>query len=790
MKKILNLLALLCISIAGWAQTASGLTGYGEPLTLDQFKALAGTGKRFGFVATSVTAQATEPRCDHWMRFTSEHTGTLDDTALFYLEESTTTDGCYKVKRVSDGLYVNATAEGTTFDETGCDFRLVNRDPNDDLKLLTGAQSISFENPTNSSLHYNANAVKYNGGAGSWTTYAIYGALYKVTLNCVNESNEPVRPSQTFYVVDGTTIEAPEISGKAAQGETSVTVNGADAVLTVVYAESTYDYALVVNGAVPGMTITIKGESVEYGASNVSSTSAVTAEDVVVTFPAEYSSWAYYVTISGSTITVNCYDTAADDQFVPATDTYNTADNEPAPVHPVPSQRQLLWQETEFYAFFHFGMNTFTNSEWGNGGEAESRFAPKKLPNPKQWLTAVKAAGMKGGIAVVKHHDGFCLWPTATTTHSVVNAGNDNGRNTNIPADFASAARELGMKYGFYVSPWDLNSKYWGDGTSDYVNKVFLPQCLELAQYGSDQFEMWFDGATGGDHAGYYGGANTTRTIPNAATYYDIPNLRDTVHAIAPNCVMWGVGDEARWIGNEQGWAGETNWSMGSGESGNMNAWKWKAGESDAKATDKGWFWHSGESPKSASALFKIYLETVGRNATLILNFPPDQNGELPTADVNVLQQLGDLITNRLTNDKAKTAKSITASATRSAGATRNYSINNVTDDNKDTYWATDNNDLSASITLEWDEEQSLYYVMLMEYIKLGQRVKKFTIETSLDGDSWTKRASGTTTTIGYKRIVPLNGSTSTYSAVKAKYLRITIDDARGCPTLHTLSVF
>lgn len=476
--------------------------------------------------------------------------------------------------------------------------------------------------------------------------------------------------------------------------------------------------------------------------------------------------------------------------FVPVVETYNYPDNEPAPVHPVPSHRQLLWQETEFYAFFHFGMNTFTNAEWGNGSEAESRFAPTKLPNPRQWLTAVKAAGMKGGIAVVKHHDGFCLWPTATTTHSIVNAGNANGRNTNIPQAFAEAARDLDMKYGFYVSPWDLNNKYWGDGTSRYVDSVFLPQCLELAKYGSDQFEMWFDGATGSDHAGYYGGANTKRTISNAATYYDIPNLRDTVHKIAPNCVMWGVGDEARWIGNEAGWAGETNWSMGSGESGNPNAWKWKAGESDAKATNKGWFWHAGESPKSANELFKIYLETVGRNATLILNFPPDQSGELPEADVNVLQQLGTLINNRLTNDKAKTAKRIEASVTRSAGTHRNYDVSNLTDNDKDTYWAANDGDLQATITMEWDTEQSLYYVMLMEYIKLGQRVKSFTIETSTDGSSWTKRASGSTTTIGYKRIVPLGGSTSNYSSVKAKYLRITINDAKGCPTLHTLSVF
>ena len=469
-------------------------------------------------------------------------------------------------------------------------------------------------------------------------------------------------------------------------------------------------------------------------------------------------------------------------------ETLPNPDNEPAPVHPVPSQRQLLWQETEFYAFFHFGMNTFTNAEWGDGSEAESRFAPTKVPNPRQWLEAVKAAGMKGGIAVVKHHDGFCLWPTATTTHSIVNAGNQNGRDTNIPRDFSEAARELGMKYGFYVSPWDLNSGYWGDGTSNYVNKVFLPQCLELAKYGSDQFEMWFDGATGGDHAGYYGGNRGTRTISDASTYYDIPNLRDTVHAIAPNCVIWGVGDEARWIGNEAGWAGETNWSMGYGESGNEHNWKWRAGESDAKATNKGWFWHSGESPKSASELFKIYLETVGRNATLILNFPPDQSGELPQADVTVLQQLGTMLQERLGTDLIPGA-TVTASATRTAGAARNYDASNLTDGDKDTYWATNDGEHSATINVEWAEPQTLHYVMLMEYIKLGQRIRKFSVETSLDGSSWTKCAT-TTTTVGYKRIIPLNNSTSTYSGLQARYLRITIEDSRSCPTLHTLSVY
>ena len=205
-------------------------------------------------------------------------------------------------------------------------------------------------------------------------------------------------------------------------------------------------------------------------------------------------------------------------------------DNEPAPVHPVPSPRQLKWQETEFYAFFHYGMNTYTGLEWGNGDENENRFAPTRVPNPEQWLQAAKDAGMRGGIAVIKHHDGFCLWPTATTTHNATSSSNPNAKQTNIPRDFAEAARKLNMKYGFYISPWDRNSALYG--TDRYVKEVFLRQCLEAAQYGNDQFEMWFDGANGGN--GYYGGQNKTINVGDANVYYDVPNLRDSVHKAGP----------------------------------------------------------------------------------------------------------------------------------------------------------------------------------------------------------------------------------------------------------------
>jgi len=485
----------------------------------------------------------------------------------------------------------------------------------------------------------------------------------------------------------------------------------------------------------------------------------------------------------------------AQSEFVVESQTLANPDNEPAPVFPVPSERQMLWQETEFYAFFHYGMNTYTDKEWGNGDEDEATFAPTAAPDPEQWLTAAQSAGMKGGIAVVKHHDGFCLWPTETTEHNVLKAGNDYGTATNIPRDFAAAAQKLGMKYGFYISPWDRNSYYYG--TDKYVKDVFLRQCAELAQYGTDQFEMWFDGANGG--SGYYGGRNTTVSV-DASTYYDIPNLRDSVHKVCPECVMWGLGGEARWIGNEAGWAGETNWSpenRGSapeknGMYGSEDGWFWLPGESDAKMTNQGWFWHAGESPLTAARIFQMYLETVGRNATLILNIPPDKSGSLPTASVNVLKNVGTMLKNRLGTDLAQNA-AVSVSETRTAGANRSYEAANLIDGNKETYWAANDGTTSATITLTWDETQTVRYVELMEYVKKGQRIKSFTIETSEDGSTWTQRGGDiATTTVGYKRIIPLNGSTSSSygTGYSAKAVRITINDSKACPLLSKVAVY
>lgn len=465
--------------------------------------------------------------------------------------------------------------------------------------------------------------------------------------------------------------------------------------------------------------------------------------------------------------------------------------NAPAPVHPVPSERQIAWNETEFYAFFHYGMNTYTDKEWGDGSESETKFAPTQTPNPEQWLTAAKAAGMKGGIAVVKHHDGFCLWPTETTTHSTANASG-YGKDVNIPQLFAQAAQSLGMKYGFYVSPWDRNSGLYG--TQDYIDRVFIPQCEELAGYGSDQFEMWFDGANGGN--GYYGGQNTTISIGSdymdRVLYYDVANLRDRIHQLAPNCVMWGVGGEARWIGNEDGYAGTTNWSTDSrndeknNEEGTENYWLWNPGEADTKATSGGWFWHQGESVSSAEELFKIYMQTVGRNATLILNIPPDRSGRLPDATVSRMTELGNLLQTRLGTDLSQ---SVTASATRSGGS---FDAQNLIDGDKNTYWATDDGTTTASITIDLGSQKQARYVMLQEYIRLGQRVKGFSIQYSTDGNSWTTAQSQEQmTTIGYKRIIPLNGSVSGLpTGYQARYIRVNITNSKACPVLNRVAVY
>lgn len=465
------------------------------------------------------------------------------------------------------------------------------------------------------------------------------------------------------------------------------------------------------------------------------------------------------------------------------------------PVFPVPTEAQIQWHEREMYAFFHYGICTYNDKLVGDGSEDPSLLAPSSVPDPAQWLSVAKAAGLNGGIAVAKHHDGFCLWPTATTTHNVTQSGTPQGKLTNIPRDMARAADSLGIDYGFYLSPWDRNNAHFG--TPEYIRQVYIPQLQEILAVAPHPFEFWMDGYNNG--WGYYGGAREQRSV-NAQTYYDGPTLKTLIHQTSPNCMVALMSEDVRWCGTESGYVGETNWASttygvsGYFLSGEKDGWCWNPAECDMTIFQYPghWFWHSEAKLQSGESLFMHYLMTVGRGGTLLLNLPPDRTGLIPKAMADSLMSMHHLIDQRLTNDLAPLA-TITASTTADPTPHHTYEPQQLTDGNPLTYWAAPNGQTTAQITLQWDTPQTLYYLTLQEYIRLGQRISSFSVEYSQDGKSWHPCAQSLiSSTVGYKRIIPLNGDvTRSYcNPVRAKYLRINILDARACPILHTLSVF
>lgn len=448
--------------------------------------------------------------------------------------------------------------------------------------------------------------------------------------------------------------------------------------------------------------------------------------------------------------------------------------NAPKPFGPVPTQKQIDWQEMEFYAFVHFSLNTFTNKEWGYGDESPELFNPSQL-DVRQWARVVKEAGMKGIILVAKHHDGFCLWPSAYTERSVKNSPWENGKG-DLVKELAAACKEYDLKLGLYLSPWDRNHPQYGK--PEYIN-YFRNQLKELLTNYGDVFEMWFDGANGGD--GYYGGANETRKI-NSLTYYNWDETYKLIYDIAPKTLVWGVGpSEARWIGNEEGRAGKTNWSLlrqkdelagkvhySEFMSGHEDGEKWVPGEADVSIRP-GWFYHSVEDDKvrSLDEMVDIYYESIGRNATLLLNLPVDTRGLVHENDEARLKELVATI-------KADFKKELLAGTQVQASNIRandsNFGPQNVIDENKNTYWATDDKVKQATVEFTFKKPTAINRVLLQEYIKLGQRVKAFSVEAKVDGQ-WKTIANETT--IGYKRILRLD-------RVTASALRINILDAKA----------
>jgi alpha-L-fucosidase len=456
----------------------------------------------------------------------------------------------------------------------------------------------------------------------------------------------------------------------------------------------------------------------------------------------------------------------------------------PDPLPPLPEARQLKWHEMEFYAFVHFNMNTFTDMEWGTGGESPELFNPTEL-DCHQWARVCRDAGMKGIILTAKHHDGFCLWPSEYTEHSVKNSPWKDGKG-DVVRELADACEEYGLKLGLYLSPWDRNHAEYG--TEAYIT-YFRNQLTELMTNYGEVFEVWFDGANGG--TGYYGGANEERRV-DRKTYYDWPNTRKIVRDLQPNAVMFSdAGPGVRWVGNEAGWAGETNWCLlrkdefypGSPNyreltTGQEDGTHWVPAEVDVSIRP-GWYYHASEDHKvkSVKQLVDIYYHSIGRNAAFLLNFPVDQRGLIHEKDQEQLMKMVEVIRKDLDKDLAREAR---AEASQVRGKSRKFNGEKAVDGDPETYWATDDGVLAASLVIDFGEQRTFNRFLVQEYIPLGQRVRKFTLEAWAN-DGWEQIDAQTT--IGYKRILRFDN-------VSSQKIRFNILDARGCPTISNLEVY
>ncbi len=457
----------------------------------------------------------------------------------------------------------------------------------------------------------------------------------------------------------------------------------------------------------------------------------------------------------------------------------------PAPVYPLPTASQMAWHEMEMNAFVHFTTNTFTDREWGYGDESNDVFNPTAV-NAEQWAKTLQETGFKTMILTCKHHDGFCLWPSEFTEHSVKNSPYKNGKG-DIVKEASDACKMYGLKFGVYLSPWDRNRADYGQ--TSYLT-YYRNQLKELFTKYGPIVEMWFDGANGGD--GYYGGAREKRKI-NGATYYDWPKTLDLVRSMSPNVIFFSdAGPGVRWVGNERGIAGETNWNTittdtlyaGKGgiekllNTGQADGKNWIPAEVDVSIRP-GWFYHAKEDSlvKTPEKLLSIYLSSVGRGSTLLLNIPPDRRGLFHENDVKSLRGFAELLKKEFGNNLAANAK---VSADTYRGNQKKFAPANLTDGNKETYWTTDDAITTGSVVITLAKSQTIKYILLQEYIKLGQRVQSFTVEVWKD-NYWEKIAAATT--IGYKRILKID-------PIAAQKIRVTITQSKACPILSNIELY
>ena len=428
----------------------------------------------------------------------------------------------------------------------------------------------------------------------------------------------------------------------------------------------------------------------------------------------------------------------------------------------VPTPQQLEWQQMELTAFLHFGINTFTEREWGDGKENPALFNPTDF-DAEQWVRSLKEAGFKMAILTAKHHDGFCLWPTKTTGHSVAASPWKDGKG-DVVRELRDACDKYGIKFGVYLSPWDRNASCYGD--SPKYNEFFIEQLTELLTNYGEVHEVWFDGANGEG--------------PNGKKQeYDWTAILSTIRRLQPRAVTAIMGDDVRWVGNERGLGRETEWSATVLTPGTYARCEEQNKALGVKATSKdlggrdmlvnakelfwypsevdvsirpGWFYHQQEDNqvKSLKHLTDIYFKSVGYNSVLLLNIPPDQRGRISDADVNRLKEFADYRKEIFADNRVKGGlKAWTARP----GDTRVYQLK---------------------------PKSEINVVMLREDISKGQRMEAFTVE-ALTADGWKEIAKGTT--VGYKRLIRI-------PAVEARQLRVKVDACRLAANISEVAAY
>lgn len=457
-----------------------------------------------------------------------------------------------------------------------------------------------------------------------------------------------------------------------------------------------------------------------------------------------------------------------------------------------PSSRQYEWQKMEMTGFIHFGINTFDEVEWGQSNTDITKFNPTEI-DVNQWVKTFKDAGVKLIILTTKHHDGFCLWPTKYTDYNISNTPFQNGKG-DVVRDLSKACSEAGIKFGVYLSPWDMHEKSYG--TQEY-NTHFMNQLTELLTNYGEISEVWFDGANGE-------GANGKKQIYDWHSYYQL------IRKLQPNAVIAIMGPDVRWVGTESGYGRQTEWSVLPGSSTsqddiasnsqqqtgdgafiprdlmdedlgsrekiqNASSLVWYPAEIDVSIRP-GWFYKSEDDDlvKSPYKLVDIYYNSVGLNGVLLLNIPPDKRGLIHKNDIAALEGMRYILDETFKDNFASNAK--TRATNELPGNEAKYMI----DDNPETYWTTDENINTASIEIKLKRGYRFNSAMLQENILVGQRIEKFRLDY-WDGQLWTTFAEGTT--VGYKRLLR-------FPEVNADRIKIVIEKSRTSPTLSSFGLF